>query len=341
MGTGRRVRYETIFADSGRWDGFVFRPDDIVISTPAKCGTTWLQMICALEIFQATRFDRPLDRISPWLDVLIRPLGDVLAEYEAQTHRRFIKTHTPLDGLPFDDRVTYISASRDPRDVAVSWDGHISNINPSTFLALREHAAGAVDLDDLLAAAPLPPSATASERFWSWADPPVPGKGVSDLQIMLHHLDTFWQVRDRPNIILLRYEDLLDDLEGQMRYVADRLGITIAEAVWPDLVQAATFAEMKGRAGELAAEASHDGFYNDRAQFFRSGSTGQWRQILSDEELRRYTVRVAEWAPADLAAWIHRPPLPSAGTNKNAHTTTVSSDTTPLPDQDSSLRPSA
>ena len=136
---------------------------------------------------------------------------------------------------------------------------------------------------------------------------------MSYLEIMLHHLDTFWQVRDQPNIVLLRYEDLLDDLEGQMRYIAARLGIAITETAWPDLVQAATFAVMKGRAGELAPEASHDGFYHDRSQFFHRGSTGQWRQVLSEEELPRYAARVAECAPADLAAWIHRPALPAAG----------------------------
>ncbi len=37
--------------DSRRWDGFEFRADDIVISTPPKCGTTWTQMITALLIF--------------------------------------------------------------------------------------------------------------------------------------------------------------------------------------------------------------------------------------------------------------------------------------------------
>ena len=65
MGLGERVRYQTSFTDSARWDGFVFRPGDIVISAPAKCGTTWLQMICALEIFKSATFDRPLDQISP------------------------------------------------------------------------------------------------------------------------------------------------------------------------------------------------------------------------------------------------------------------------------------
>ena len=310
-----RLRYETIGSDSARWDGFVFRPDDIVISTPAKCGTTWMQMICALEIFQRTKFDQSLDRISPWLDFLGRPIDEVLADLEGQTHRRFIKSHTPLDGLPFDDRVTYICVGRDPRDVAVSWDGHFSNLNLATFFALREAVVGPIDLEELLASAPPIPE-TANGRFWSWVDSPMHGTAISDLEIMLRHLDTFWQVRDQPNIILLRYEDLLDDLEGQMRYIADRLGITIAETAWPDLVEAATFAEMKGRASEIAAEASHDSFYNDRDQFFRKGSTGQWREFLSDEELPRYVARVAEMAPADLAAWIHRPPLPSEPDNR-------------------------
>jgi aryl sulfotransferase len=128
---------------------------------------------------------------------------------------------------------------------------------------------------------------------------------------MLHHLDTFWQTRGQPNVVPLRYEDLLDDLEGQMRYIAGRLGITIAEKAWPVLVRAATFTEMKGRFSDLAAEASHEGFYHDRGQFLK-GSTGQWREFLSDEELPRYAARVAEGAPADLAAWIHRSPLPAA-----------------------------
>jgi aryl sulfotransferase len=311
VGTGERVRYQNIAADSARWDGFVFRPDDIVISAPAKCGTTWLQMICALQILQRTTFDRKLDRISPWLDILMRPLDEVLADLDGQTHRRFIKTHTPIDGLPFDDRVTYICIGRDPRDVAVSWSNHEGNLNVATVLQLREATVGALELDELLAIAPPPLGDTASERFWTWVDPPESGKSVSELGLMLHHLDTFWQMRDQPNIVLLRYEDLLDDLEGQMRSIASRLGIPIAETLWPDLVRTATFADMKGRASELAAEASHDTFYNDRDHFFHKGSAGQWREVIGDDELPRYAAQVAKYAPADLSAWIHRPPLPA------------------------------
>ena len=46
------IRYRSDEEDSGRWSGFPFRDGDIVISTRSKSGTTWMQMICALLIFQ-------------------------------------------------------------------------------------------------------------------------------------------------------------------------------------------------------------------------------------------------------------------------------------------------
>src|SRR5438876_6107878 len=163
-------RYRSLVSDSGRWDGFQFRDDDIVISTPPKCGTTWMQMICALLVFQCTSFDTSLDLISPWLDMLTRARDDVVADLDAQTHRRFIKTHTPLDGLPFDSRVTYIAVGRDPRDVALSWDNHLANMD---FEALIGARAAAVGLDDLAELYPdgIPERADSEiERFWQWVD---------------------------------------------------------------------------------------------------------------------------------------------------------------------------
>ena len=61
--------YRTWLADSRRWDGFEFRAGDIVISTPSKCGTTWMQMICALLVFRDPELPRPLTELSPWLDI--------------------------------------------------------------------------------------------------------------------------------------------------------------------------------------------------------------------------------------------------------------------------------
>src|SRR5499427_3588208 len=134
-------RYEATMYDSNRWDGFELRPGDIIISAPPKCGTTWTQMICALLILQEPELPLPLDALSPWIDMVTRARTDVFADLEAQTHRRFIKTHTPLDGIPNDLTVTYICVGRDPRDVGLSMDHHIDNTDIGAFLNQRERAA--------------------------------------------------------------------------------------------------------------------------------------------------------------------------------------------------------
>src|SRR3954462_4244239 len=94
--SARPVRYLSRDEDSGRWLGFEFRPGDIVISTRSKSGTTWMQMICALLVFQTPELPAPLARVSPWLDWIGEPLDAVVARLDAQPHRRFVKTHTPL-----------------------------------------------------------------------------------------------------------------------------------------------------------------------------------------------------------------------------------------------------
>ena len=116
---GSPRRYQSHDEDSGRWLGFPYRDDDIVISTRSKTGTTWVQMICALLIFQQPRLPAPIAQLSPWLDHLIAPQEQVFAQLAAQQHRRFIKTHTPLDGIPLDPRVTYLVTARHPLEVAV------------------------------------------------------------------------------------------------------------------------------------------------------------------------------------------------------------------------------
>jgi hypothetical protein len=217
-----RTRYRSIVADSGRWDGFAFRPGDVVISTPPKSGTTWTQVLCALLIFNGPEFPAPLEAISPWLDMNIRPLAEVTAALAAQTHRRFIKTHTPLDGLPLQADVTYLVVGRDPRDVAVSYEHHIANMDFARFLELRAAAVGNEDLAELPERRV--PSADPVERFRVFvagetrAMPPT-------LASVLHHLDTGWQRRHEPNVSLFHYADLQADLAGELLRLACVLGI--------------------------------------------------------------------------------------------------------------------
>ena len=109
------VRYRSDDEDSARWLGFPYRDGDIVISARSKSGTTWMQMICALLVFQTPDLPESLSELSPWLDWLITPRAYVFAQLSAQQHRRVIKTRTPLDGMPLDARATYIVVARHRR----------------------------------------------------------------------------------------------------------------------------------------------------------------------------------------------------------------------------------
>src|SRR5215217_7060175 len=193
-----RTRYRSITADSSRWDGFAFRPGDVVISTPPKSGTTWTQMLCALLIFDGPQFPALLGEVSPWLDICTQPLAEVTAALIAQTHRRFIKTHTPLDGLPLRADVTYLVVGRDPRDVAVSWEHHAANMDFARFLELRAEAVGNEDLAEL-PERPVP-SADLVERFRTFVSDETAGGPT--LASVLHHLDTGWHRRHDPTVAL-------------------------------------------------------------------------------------------------------------------------------------------
>jgi aryl sulfotransferase len=300
-----RTRYRSIIADSGRWDGFAFRAGDVVISTPAKCGTTWTQMLCALLIFDGPEFPAPLGEVSPWLDMCNRQLAEVTAALAAQTHRRFIKTHTPLDGLPLHPDVTYLVVGRDPRDVAISYEHHAANMDIEYFLKLRAAAVGNEDL------AELPqwrvPSEDPVDRFRSFVGDESSGLPPT-LASVLHHLDTGWQRRREPNVALFHYADLKADLAGELLRLARVLGIPCSPERARQLVPEASLARMRERAAddELARGSHGPGIWKAGVRaFFRSGGTGEWRALLSAADLAAYEARVAELAGPDLAAWAH------------------------------------
>jgi aryl sulfotransferase len=301
------VRYQSFLTDSARWDGFAFRPGDIIISTPAKCGTTWTQMICALLIFGTPELPGSLDQLSPWMEMRLRRRRDVWELYEAQMHRRFIKSHTPLDGLPVDERITYISVGRDPRDVALSWNAHMNNLD---FDAMFNALGAAIEPDDYFEPPRVPPDFTdARDAFRYWVDDPTPPEEMAmSLAGLLHHLAGFWEVRDRDDVVLLHYDDLQTDLDGEMRRLADRLGIEVPGGHWPTLVKAATFDDMRRRADERAPDTANR-IWKSTTDFFHRGTSGQWQGLFDAELADHYKARVRELAPADLVAWLHRESL--------------------------------
>ena len=299
-----RRRYRSLVMDSARWDGFRFRDDDIVISTPPKCGTTWMQTLCAMLVLDTVELPRPLSEISPWLDMQTTSPAEITARLEAQQHRRLVKTHTPPDGLPFAEGVTFLFVGRDPRDVSLSWAGHWANLDLDAMVAAR---AAAVGLDDLaeLGPPPPPPPDDPVERFWQWADG-EPGQHAGfPLVSVVDHLRQAWELRDRPGVALFHYGDLVADLPGQVRRLAGVLGIEVDEARVRAIADAATFSAMKRQPERFVPDLAH-GIWRSNDDFFREARVGGWRSLLDDAGLRRYQERVSSLCPdPELRAWLH------------------------------------
>jgi hypothetical protein len=266
-------------------------------------------MICALLVLQEPKLPLPLDRLSPWIDMETRARTEVFADLQAQSHRRFIKTHTPLDGIPNDPAVTYLCVGRDPRDVALSIDHHIDNTDVGAFLNARERAAAidGIELGPLRRQPPRPDGAR--DRFWQWVDDDTPSTQIgSSLRRTVEHLQTFRDAAPELDVVQLHYDDLKDDLQAQMRQLAIRLDIDVNEQRWPRLVQAATLESMRSRADTIVPAGGRE-HWIDPAAFFSRGTSGQWRDLLNHADLARYAARVRTLASNDLVDWVHSAPI--------------------------------
>lgn len=293
--------YVSIVSDNSRWEGFSFRPGDIVISTPPKCGTTWTQMLVALLIFDGPDFPEPLGEMSPWLDMCNRPVEEVIAELDAQNHRRFVKTHTPLDGVPYHEEVTYLMVGRDPRDVAISFEHHMQNWDLERFLQIRAENVGFDGLGELTPPPEIPEDPSERFRLFMHGDSEL---GPPNLKVVMHHFAVGWDRRRLPNVDLLHYGDLKADLPREMMRLGEILDIRVERARVEELAAEASLEAMRDRAEESAERMAAIG-WKDPKTFFRTGGSGEWRDRLTDDDLAAYKKRVAELVPPDLAAWAH------------------------------------
>lgn len=279
--------------DNERWVGFEHRPGDIVISTRSKCGTTLAQMMCALVIFQDPDLPAPLAEISPWLDWSVEPLDVVRQRLQSQQHRRIIKTHTPLDGLPTKPEVSYLVVGRHPLDVAVSLYHHARNIDRDRFAELSGKSSS-------------PPSRALPLLEWlrAWMDPTESvAEQLDTLPGLAHHITDAWKRRNEPNVVMVHYRDLTDDPSGQLLFLARHFGIEVPDGRLRVLARAASFEAMKHRAAWLAPDRL--GVLKDPDAFFRSGRHGEGEGILTGDDRNDYEERMSELTSPEIRDWMH------------------------------------
>ena len=250
----------------GRFD---FRDDDIIISTYAKSGTTWVQQIVSQLLFQ----------------------GQEGMEVAAQTHRRFIKTHLPVDALVFSPRAKYIYIGRDGRDVVWSMYNHHANANDLWYEALN-------DTPGLVGPPIEKPVDDVRQYFQEW----LAGDGHPWWPYW-ENIRTWWEIRHLPNVLFLHFADMKADMPAEMRRVADFLEIAIDESQWPRMVEFCGFDYMKANATKSVPLGG--AFWDAGAQvFIHKGQNGRWRDVLTAEDCQAYEARARDELGPDCARWL-------------------------------------
>ena len=296
-GPERTREYRNHHLDSTRWDAFVPRDDDIVVTTAYKAGTTWTQRIVAALVFRGRPLPAGLGELSPWIDArFFEPIEPMLERVEAQRHRRFVKSHLAADGLRYFPQAKYIVVGRDTRDVFMSMFNHYSGYTDMTYSLLNDEGRPGPELPRCPATPRELWSRWISNGWFEWEPDGWPFWSHH------HHLSTWWEFRAVPNILFVHFGDLKADPDSEMRRIAAFCEIDVDERAWPAIMASVGLDAMREEA-RRADSGIGLAFHGGADRFFYKGDNGRWRSVLTDDDLAQYDAAAATLDPA-LRQWL-------------------------------------
>lgn len=266
--------------DSTHWDHVIPRPDDIIIVSCYKSGTTLTQQIVNL-LLHGTRDFRAMNAISPWVDSALHYPGP--AAVEALPSPRFLKSHLPFGVLPYRPEWKYIYTGRDGRDVCLSLFDHCKELEKH-FKVDREGR-------------PLDHGPAEFSAFYDdWLDAGRPRWSFWT------HVDSWWKARHLPNVLLLRFSELTAAKSATARRIAEFLGVPWSDTLDGLVGEHSSLDRMQQM--ELAGQFGGAGV-KERATFINKGRNGRWRALLTDAQSQRYLDLAAERLEPACAAWLN------------------------------------
>ena len=285
--TFERLRdYKGHVTNTDVWSDFRLRPDDVIVDTPPKCGTTWMLNIVMMLIHGRAVPDAGGHQHAPWIDCNFRDRKEIAAFLDGLERRRCIKSHTPMDGIPFGPGPTYITVYRHPVDVHFSLRTHAGNMKEDWLAYMFPE-------DE-------------REGFRRFLDAPLTASGTDDLTLasMAHHYLQAKQRQDRGDVHFFHYADMTRDAAGQIDRLAGILDIPAPPSLVDEIAEATSFSSMR-KASENSERRFHkDTPFHDLADFYASGTSGKWHGRLTERDMADYSARFAELLPPEDVAWL-------------------------------------
>jgi aryl sulfotransferase len=278
---------------SSRWRALPPRSGDIVIATWAKSGTTWVQQIVAQLMFQGD-CTTPLTQLSPWFENPCFPLESMCAVLNAQEHRRILKTHLPATALPFYPGTKYIFIGRDGRDAIWSWHHHHMNLTELVYELMSKSSDAATPPLDR-------PKEDQRLYFLDWMH-----RDGYPLWPFWSHVRSWWDLRDRENVLLLHFDEMKRDLRGAIVQVATFLGFEPRPELLDGIVHRCSFSYMNENAEALIPGYSR-GLRGGAETFMHRGSGGAWQDVLVPDDILQYEREMASNLDVECARWLSQP----------------------------------
>ena len=152
-----------------------------------------------------------------------------------------------------------------------------------------------------------PPTVDVREFFLDWLE-----NDAAPWWSYWENIKTWWDIRGRPNVMLVHYNDLKADMPSEIRRIAGFLDIPIDETKWPTIVEHCTFDYMKEHADTLSPGFSNL-FEGGLKSFVHKGTNNRWRDVITPEDIQKYEDTVAERLSPDCATWLSAGSAVAAG----------------------------
>jgi aryl sulfotransferase len=281
------------------WHDFLaqggFASGDIVVADPFKAGTTWTQRILQQILDNGEEREQALSDSSPWLDSSFGDHAGMLAMLRAQREvgaRRVLKSHLPADAVPIAAEARYVFVGRNGKDLGISFHNYLHQFSATTMAEInRIHASWSGDATPLV----IPDDMRTFFDAWLATD----GLGCCDL---FDVVGSWWKLRDRPNVLLVHYRRLKEDLRGQIVRIAGFIGVDAAGLRLDRILEHCSFGYMRERAEQMAPFAGTH--MQDPKAFFHKGPARDHRAEITPQQIARFDDLALVKLGKDCARWL-------------------------------------
>ena len=241
-----------------------WRDGDVVVSVPAKSGTTWaMNIVHQIRSGGDPSFTDIYAEV-PWLEIVPRPDADVIdlvGGFDAMPRepRRALKSHAAPPTLPFQGSgagpdVRYLVVVRNPDEAVASFRPFISAHSDAWFDLWRFDKSAIVG----------PDFETFITGFASHALVPK----------IFGFLASWWPLRNEPNVMLVHYTDLKREPDLRIQQIADFLEFDVSEPSWPAILEYTSFAWMKTHEDKFELRSVTDVPILEPGAMIRKGQAG-------------------------------------------------------------------